>query len=136
MYKPDIRFSDPEYAGLEHELGDLSSKLVVIVNDAAFNKRGKSALQNPSDIEITPLAIDEPKLIVRSWHETSAPAGKEGILQINETILSLEPFGEETMLTTEDQASYLLTTSEAMLMISVGGAALISSAMSTPNRVA
>lgn len=134
MYKPEIRFSGPEYDGIESELGKLGDKLVTIANDHARNTHGKAALQNPTDIEVTPHVLDEPKFLVRSWHETAAPAGKVGILQPQTIELHIESSAEDLFLTTDAEAapSYLLTTREAFLITGVGATAMYRSILSNP----
>jgi hypothetical protein len=134
MYKPEIHFNGPEYDGIESQLGNLSHKLVNIVNDHARNTRGKAGLSNPTDIEVTPHMLDEPKFLVRSWHETAAPAGMIGILQPQTIELRFDFSSEDLLLTTDAEASpsYLLTTREAFLITGIGVTAALRSIIANP----
>lgn len=134
MYNPEIRFTGPEYDGIEHELGKLGQKLINIVNDHARNTLGKTAIPNPTDIEVTPHVLDEPKFLVRAWHETAAPAGMVGVLQRQEVELSLEADDENLFLTTDAESapSYPLTTREAFLITGVGAMATLRSMFADP----
>ena len=133
-YKPDIRFTGAGYDEIDDSFGGLDDKLVRIVNDSAFNRLGKGALRNPSDIEVSPIATDKLAFIVRAWHETASPAGAIGRLHVQELVLRVRLDEENMFLTTEEDSSYLLTTREAFLVATIGGTAAFRSMILDPTR--
>jgi len=126
-----IRFNTPELEGIENELGGLKDTLISVANDRAFNTFGKTALLNPSDIEITPAVIDEPVFILRAWHETGGQ-GNAGVLQKHDLSFKLASVKENVFISTEDKKLYLLTTRETLLLTRIGGFTIIKSFLSAP----
>jgi hypothetical protein len=125
-----IRLNAPEFDGIEDELGGLADKLVTAVNDRAYNRFGKTALREPSEIEVTPTMIDEPVFVVRAWHETGT-AVNAGIVQEHDFTFRLKTMREDMYITTDDETMYPLTTREAFLMVGIGGATMIKSLISS-----
>ena len=121
-----VRFNAPELVGIEDELGGLNEKLTTIVNDRAYNTFGKTALRDPSDVEVTPAMIGEPVFVVRAWHETGG-AGNAGIVQAHDFSFRLAPLREDLYMLTDDEKMYPLTTREALLLVSVGGITMVKS---------
>lgn len=120
----EIKFSSIEYRGAEEELGGLADKLVTVANDQAIEKFGKTALMDPSDIEITPAVLEEPFFVIRAWHQTANDLNP-GIIQNHDFSLSLTFEGEDMFIKTESDSLYPLTTREAILLCGLGGAAII-----------
>lgn len=112
----EIRFVGPEYDGAEKDLRGLADKLSAIVNDTATSKFGETALKDPTDIEILPVCIDEPLLIVNAWHETGNP-DQPGRLQVHDFSLRTSLEGENAYLATEDDKKYPVTTRETLVLI-------------------
>ncbi len=125
-----LRINAPELDGIEDELGGLRDKLLSMVNDRAYNRFGKRALRDPSDIEITPAMIDEPVFVVRAWHETDTP-GAAGVVQEHDFSFKLKPMREDAYMSTDDEKMYPLTTRETFLLVSIGGFAMIKSMISS-----
>ncbi|HET7060134.1 MAG TPA: hypothetical protein VFH99_02350 [Candidatus Saccharimonadales bacterium] len=125
-----VRFNEPALDGIDNELGGLADKLVTAVNDRAYNRFGKTALRDPSDIEITPAAIDEPVFVVRAWHQTGA-AHNAGIVQPQDFTFKLAAMREDMYMSTDDETMYPLTTREAFLLVTVGGLSMLRSVLSS-----
>lgn len=121
-----VRFNAPELDGIENELGDLTDKFVIAVNDRAYNRFGKTALRDPSDIEITPAAIDQPIFVIRAWHQTGT-AGNAGIVQAHDFTFRMATMREDMYMSIEDETMYPLTTREAFLLVTIGGLTMLKS---------
>lgn len=130
IFMTSVRLNAPELDGIEDELGGLADKLVTAANDRAYNRFGKTALRDPSDIEVTPAIIDEPVFIVRAWHETGS-AGSAGIVQSHDFTFRLATMREDMYISTDDETMYPLTTREAFLLAGIGGATMVKSIISS-----
>jgi len=122
----NVRFNAPEADAIKEELGGLSDKLVGAVNDRAYNIYGKTALRDPSEIEITPAVLDKPVFVVRAWHETGND-DNVGIVQAHDFTFRLKAMREDVYIATEDETMYPLTTREAFLLARIGGLTMIRS---------
>ena len=125
----DFRFSSPEYDEAVDRLGGLADKLRLIANEKASKKFGDNAIDNPTDIEITPAALEEPIFIIRAWHEIGK-ARKRAVMQAHDYSFRVVFEGEDVFMKTEEGNEYPLTTREAFLLVSLGGHALMSNFIS------
>lgn len=127
----NIFFSNPDMqSDFRSELGGLTQKLITLCNDHARNEFGETYLQNPSNIELTPIVgiSDDPmdmQMVVRAWHETNT-LGKSGVLQRHDTMAGLSMRGEDAYLEdTDTQTAYPITARETRLIDSIASAALV-----------
>lgn len=134
MAESKIKFGGPEYDGAEDHLGTFADKLVLIINDIAQKRLGNEAFQKPTDIEITPVVIEDDRFfIVRAWHETAAPDGAVGVLQPIEATFDLVVDEANAYFHNREEATnYRLTTVETMTLHGLGGFAATHDTLSSP----
>jgi hypothetical protein len=143
MAETKIRFTAPEFDGAEDQLGTLIDKLPLIMDHIARGRRGKHALQGPSDIDITPTAIDEEQLfLLSSRHETAAPPGMVGVLQPIDAVFYIGTDHSDAFLSERrddgpEGSNYQLTTVETLILHRLGSLARshdqINSPLNTPD---
>jgi hypothetical protein len=124
------RFIGEGFAPFNENMEVIDETLSRVINDGIHNRYGENGIPNPSDVEISPVLIDEPTFVVRAWHETGGVASR-GRLQAHDFSFTLTLGKEDMFLKTEDKRQYRLTTREALFFMQVGGLAALKTLIAT-----
>ncbi len=111
----EVSFSDPDLAPVVTMLGELPNKLQTIATREAEREFGKTAISNPSNLELSiGVSINmEPALICKSWHEVADSSAR---FQTNGFSADIRTEGEDGILEVGGE-SHILTTREFVLLI-------------------
>ena len=107
---------------VEIDPGDFPQKLTAMVNDAARDEFGDSALLDPSDVMLSPvMGPDERLFMVTGWHTT---ADNKGIFQRTTLQARMSIIGEDAYLFHEEgNRNYPLSTREFAVLASLANVA-------------